>query len=108
MYRTFIAGFLLTGISLMSTISYAEVIFDRAHQTTYVEATVLADRIKAGLAAEQLSSATEINIQTDSTGNVAVTGTAVTDEDAAKAVAVARATEGVESVTSEIIVRRTH
>jgi len=37
-----------------------------------------------------------------------VTGTAVTDEDAAKAVAVARATEGVESVTSEIIVRRTH
>jgi len=62
-------------------------------------------RIKAEMAAQNLASAPGIDIESDATGSVVLSGTAATQADINKAMSIARGTTGVTSVRNEIKVR---
>src|ERR1700682_2620655 len=73
---------------------------DRSKPKTFVKNSVITTKIKSKLAAEHLGSVKHIKIDTDKNGVVWMTGTANSQEEADKAVAIARDTEGVKSVKS--------
>jgi hyperosmotically inducible protein len=79
---------------------------DRSHPVTFVKDSAITTKIKTKLAAEHLGSAKHIKVDTDKNGVVWMTGTANSQEEADKAVAIARDTEGVKSVNSHIKVRK--
>jgi len=79
---------------------------DRKHPGAFVKDSVITTKIKAKLAEEKLSSLAHIKVDTDAKGAVVLRGTAKTQEDADKAVSIARATEGVTSVKSSIRVKK--
>ena len=62
------------------------------------------DQDKTQLAAEHLGSAKHISVDTDKNGVVWLTGTANTQAEVDKAVTIARNTEGVRSVKSELTI----
>lgn len=72
---------------------------------TFVKDSVITTKIKAKLASEHLASLTQIKVDTDDAGIVWLTGTAPTQAEADKVVAIARSTEGVTSVNSEIVIK---
>ena len=77
---------------------------DRTQPMTYVKDSMITTKIKANLASEKMASLVQIGVDTDSNGAVVLSGNAETQEDADKAVSIARATEGVTSVTSNITI----
>lgn len=79
---------------------------DRKHPMTYVKDSAITAKVKANLADDKMSSLAHIRVDTDNKGAVALSGTARTQEQADKAVAIARATEGVTSVTSTIRIKK--
>ena len=79
---------------------------DRSHPATYVKDSVITSKIKTKLAAEHLGSAKHIRVDTDKNGVVWMSGTANSQQEVDKAVAIARDTEGVKSVNSHIKVRK--
>jgi hyperosmotically inducible protein len=74
----------------------------RAEPGSYVKDSVITTKVKAKLADEKMSSLLHIDVDTDNKGAVALSGTVKTRYDAERAVAIARATEGVVSVHSTI------
>jgi hyperosmotically inducible protein len=79
---------------------------DRSHPATYVKDSAITTKIKTKLAAEHLGSAKHIRVDTDKNGVVWMSGTANSQAEVDKAVAIARDTEGVKSVNSHIKVRK--
>jgi hyperosmotically inducible protein len=79
---------------------------DRSKPTHFVKDSVITTKIKTKLAAEHLGSAKHIRVDTDRNGAVWMSGTANSQEEVDKAVAIARDTEGVKSVSSHIKVRK--
>jgi hyperosmotically inducible periplasmic protein len=79
---------------------------DRSKPATFVKDSVITTKIKTKLAAEHLGSAKHIRVDTDKNGVVWMSGTANSQEEADKAVALARDTEGVKSVNSHIKVHK--
>ena len=79
---------------------------DRSKPMHYVKDSVITTKIKTQLAAEHLGSAKHIRVDTDKNGVVWMSGTANSQEEIDKAVAIARDTEGVKSVTNHIKVRK--
>ena len=79
---------------------------DRSKPATFVKDSVITTKIKAKLAAEHLASAKHIKVDTDLNGVVWMTGTANSQDEANKAVALARDTEGVKSVNSHLKVQK--
>ena len=79
---------------------------DRSHPMTFVKDSVITTKIKAKLAEEKISSLTHIKVDTDAKGAVVLRGKVKTQEQADKAVAIAKGTEGVTSVESRIHVRK--
>lgn len=79
---------------------------DRTHPMTFVKDSVITTKIKAKLAAEKMKSLVHIKVDTDSKGMVVLSGKVRTQEEADKAVSIARETEGVTSVTSHIRVAK--
>ena len=79
---------------------------DRAHPLTFVADSVITTKVKAKLADEKMSSLGRIGVDTDAKGAVVLSGTARTQKEADKAVAIARGTEGVTSVTSTIQIKK--
>jgi hyperosmotically inducible protein len=79
---------------------------DRKSPTAFVKDSVITTKVKAKLAGEKMSSLAKIHVDTDRDGIVALSGNARTQEDADKAVAIARATEGVTSVRSTIQIKK--
>lgn len=73
---------------------------------TYVKDSVITTKVKAKLASEKMSSLAHIKVETDNKGLVVLSGNVKTQEDADKAVAIARATEGVTSVKSDLQVKK--
>ncbi|HTD05099.1 BON domain-containing protein [Undibacterium sp.] len=78
---------------------------DRAHPMNFVKDSVITSKIKAKLAAEHITSVGRIKVDTDDKGVVWLSGTARTQMDADKAVSIAKKTEGVASVKSNIVVK---
>ena len=79
---------------------------NRTNAKTFVKDSVITTKIKTKLAAEHLGSAKHIKVDTDKNGVVWMSGTANSQEEADKAVALAQNTEGVKSVNSHIKVRK--
>ena len=98
---TLVAGALMLPIAGYSADSDS----DRSSPKAFVQDSVITTKIKAELAAEQLSSMVHIRVDTDKKGVVSLTGNARNQEDVDKAVAIARGVEGVSSVKNRIKVK---
>jgi hyperosmotically inducible protein len=68
----------------------------------FVSDAIITAKIKAKLAEEKLASAVQIKVDTDDKGVVILSGTAKTQEEADKAVSIARNVEGVGTVENNI------
>ena len=79
---------------------------DRMHPMTYVKDSAITAKIKAKLAEEKMSSLAHISVDTDNKGAVVLSGNVRSQEEADRAVSVARGTEGVTSVTSKLEIRK--
>lgn len=75
---------------------------DSTHAVAYVKDSAITTDIKTKLAAEHLTSLERIHVDTDKDGVVWLSGSAGTREAADKAVAIARATDGVKRVHSDV------
>src|SRR5579872_7286302 len=75
---------------------------DRSHPTNFVKDSAITTKIKAKLASEHITSMGRIHVDTDKDGVVWLTGSARTQEAADKAVSIARDTEHVKTVHSDI------
>jgi hyperosmotically inducible protein len=79
---------------------------DRSKPVTFVKDSVITTKIKTKLAAEHLGSAKHIGVDTDRNGVVWLSGTTNSQEEADKAVEIARNTEGVKSVNTKLKVQK--
>lgn len=79
---------------------------DRSKPAAFVKDSVITTKIKTKLAAEHLGSAIHIKVDTDMNGDVWLTGTANSQDEIDKAVAIARNTEGAKSVHSNLKVQK--
>jgi hyperosmotically inducible protein len=98
----FVIGTLLAPVAVHA----ADPDSDRSHPKTFVKDSAITTKIKAKLAAEHLTSLARINVDTDQNGVVWLNGIARTQEEADKAVSIARETEGVTSVKSKIQIKK--
>ena len=73
---------------------------------TFIKDSVITAKIKTNLAKENFSSTSDLKVETDAQGYVWLHGSAESDAEAARAVEIARQTEGVTAVKSDIIVKR--
>ena len=89
---------LLGGVALADDV-------DRNEHHHYVKDSVITTKVKTKLASEHVSSLAKIHVDTDADGVVWLTGTAPTRDAADRAVSLARATEGVVGVKSDIKIR---
>ena len=78
---------------------------DSAHAMVFVKDSAITTEIKSKLAAEHIASLERIHVDTDKDGVVWLSGTASTRRAADKAVSIARATEHVKDVHSDITVK---
>ncbi len=79
---------------------------DRAHPMIFVKDSVITTKVKTLLAAEKMASLAHIKVDTNSTGEVYLSGTVKTQDEADKAVAIARSVKGVASVTSDLKIKK--
>jgi hyperosmotically inducible periplasmic protein len=77
---------------------------DRTKPATFVKDSAITTKIKAKLASEHLGSAKHIRVDTDRNGVVWMSGTVNSQEEADRAVDIARNNEGVRSVNSKLTV----
>jgi hyperosmotically inducible protein len=77
---------------------------DRSNATAFVKDSAITTKVKAKLASEHLGSLANVHVDTDKDGVVYLSGSVRTQEEANRAVAVARETEGVRSVNSKLTV----
>lgn len=79
---------------------------DRSKPVTFVKDSVVTAKIKTKLAAEHPGSAKHIKVDTDRNGIVYLSGTTNSQQEADRAVEIARNTEGVKSVNSKLKVHK--
>jgi hyperosmotically inducible protein len=79
---------------------------DRSHPVAFVKDSAVTMAIKTKLAAEHLTSLGRIHVDTDKDGVVWLSGSARSQEAADKAVSIARDTEHVRAVHSDIKIRQ--
>jgi len=79
---------------------------DRSKPATFVKDSVITTKIKSKLAADHPASAKHIKVDTDMNGVVWMTGTANSQGEVDKAVSIARNTEGVKSVHSDLKIQK--
>lgn len=84
----------------------ADADMDRGHPAAFVKDSVITTKIKAKLAGENLASLRHVRVDADTNGVVWLSGTVDSREDADKAVTIARNTEGVKSVSSDLKVQQ--
>lgn len=77
---------------------------DRKHPMTWVKDSIITTKIKAKLAADHPNSMKHIQVDTDKDGVVWLTGTANSQADIDAAIDIARKTENVKSVWTDITI----
>lgn len=100
----FVIGSLIAPFAVHATESSTGA--DRAHLKTFAKDSEITAKVKARLAEEKVSSLVYIKVDTHGKGAVVLSGTAKSREEADKAVAIARETEGVTSVKSKIRIKK--
>jgi hyperosmotically inducible periplasmic protein len=101
--RLLMGSLVVMGTALTSVASHADA--EHSRPATFVKDSVITTKIKAKLAAEHLASATQLSVDTDNNGVVWISGVAASQAEADKAVSIARTTEGVSAVKSEITIK---
>lgn len=79
---------------------------DRTHPAAFVKDSAITTKIKSKLAAEHLTSVGRIHVDTDQDGVVWLTGSARSQEAIDKAVSIARETEHVKSVHTDLTIKQ--
>jgi len=79
---------------------------DRSNPALFVKDSVITTKVKAKLAAQHLGSVKHIKVDTDKNGVVWMSGTANSQEEVDQAITIARNTEGVKTVNSELKVQK--
>jgi hyperosmotically inducible periplasmic protein len=97
-----IMGTLLGPVAALASDSDA----DRSHPKAFVKDSAITTEITTKLAAEHLTSLGRIHVDTDMDGVVWLTGSARTQEAIDKAVSIARGTEHVKSVHSDLTIKK--
>jgi len=107
MKRKFANACFVIGAALVPIAAHAaDSEMDRGHPSAFVKDSVITTKIKAKMAAEHLDSLKNIKVDTDASGVVSLSGTVSSREEANKAVTIARNTEGVRSVSSDLRVEK--
>ena len=107
-YRLATACFVI-GAALGPVAAYAEDTNrdqDRKNPAIFVKDSAITTKIKTKLAAENLASLKDIKVDTDQNGIVWMSGTVKSQSEADRALSIARSTEGVKSVKSELKVQK--
>ena len=99
------ACFVIGTLMVPAAVFAADSDSDRAHPMTFVKDSIITTKIKAKLADEKLSTLKHIKVDTDAKGAVVLRGRVKNQEEADKAVSIARETEGVTSVKSDIRIK---
>jgi hyperosmotically inducible periplasmic protein len=100
--RSAISGLLFSALLAFGTALANDSDADRSNPAAFVKDSAITAKVKAKLALQHLTSLGRVQVDTDMNGAVWLTGSARTQEAATQAVAIARDTEGVTSVHSEI------
>jgi len=79
---------------------------DRSHPTAFVKDSAITTSIKTQLAADHITSLGRIHVDTDKDGVVWLSGSAKSQQAADKAMSIARETEGVKAVHSNIKIKK--
>ena len=98
----FVIGAMLAPVAAFAADSDA----DRASPATFVKDSAITTKIKTKLAAEHPGSLTHIRVDTDKDGVVWMSGTVNNQAEADQALTIARNTEGVRSVKSDLRVQK--
>jgi hyperosmotically inducible periplasmic protein len=101
MFSCIVAGALLSPIAVYA----ADGDSDRSSPKMFVKDSVITAKIKTQLAEEKMSSLVRISVDTDANGMVYLSGTAASQAAVDKAVSIARAVKGVNSVQNTIQVK---
>ncbi len=100
-------GCFVVAASLVSISAYsADSDMDRSHPTNFVKDSVITTKVKTKLAGEKLSSLAKVKVDTDDKGVVYLSGHVESQKQADQAVAIAKATEGVRSVKSDLVIKK--
>ena len=98
---------LVVGVALAPMAIYAaDSDTDRNKPGTFVKDSVITTKIKTQLAADHPDSLKHIQVDTDKNGVVWMSGTANSQQEIDQAVAIARNTDGVKSVKSDLKVQK--
>jgi len=97
----FVIGTLLAPIAAHADDS----VTDRTPPKTFVKDSAITIKVKTKLAEEKMSSLVHIAVDTDSKGVVILSGNVKSQKEADKAVSIARETEGVTSVESNLKIK---
>src|ERR1700692_4571241 len=96
----------LVGALLAPVVIYSDdADMDRSHPKAFVKDSAITAKIKSKLAAQHLTSAARIHVDTDADGIVWLSGTARSQAEINKAVSIARHTEHVVSVKNELTIK---
>jgi hyperosmotically inducible protein len=79
---------------------------ETASPTTYVKDSAITVAVKSKLAAEHVGSLTNIHVDTDNNGVVWLKGNVETQAQADQAIAIAKGTDNVKSVHSDLTVKK--
>jgi hyperosmotically inducible protein len=107
MKTSFVITIVLVGTLFGSGVALAAVDgdTDRSHPGTFVKDSAITTAVKSKLAMQHITSVGRIHVDTDANGIVWLTGTARSQQAIDQAIAIARGTDGVKSVHSELAVR---
>ena len=99
---------LIAGAAMAPVVSLAgdNTDMDRSHPKAFVKDSAITTKIKSKLAAQHLTSAARIHVDTDAGGVVWLSGTARSQDEIDKAVAIARDTEHVVAVKNELTIKK--
>jgi len=102
-----IAAIFFAAAAVLSPViaSAADAGSDRTRAETYVKDSAITTKIKAKLAEEKIRTLLEIQVDTDSKGEVRLSGAVASQSEADKAIAITRAVAGVTSVKSELVIK---
>ena len=105
-YKLATACFVIGSVLAPAAAYAADSDMDRANPANFVKDSVITTKIKTKLASEHVGSTMHIQVDTDKNGVVWMTGTANSQKEVDEAVAIARNTEGVKSVKSDLKVQK--
>jgi hyperosmotically inducible protein len=79
---------------------------DRTHPKVFVKDSVITSKIKAKLAGEKVGSLARVHVDTHGHGIVMLSGKVRSQDEADRAITIARATEGVTKVSSRMRIKK--